>query len=160
MAYALQKRWLERCSSKLFRQKMATVEWLSREELGETNGRFHLHLLLGGIRDAARVNPKTCLACMGQWEAVTEAALGRAAMARVRTYQPDLCGAGYVLKGLTGADVSLRGANAYELSKLGTVNQTVRLARAAAVVWQRQKGFKYATQARSRRESVSVKCGL
>ena len=162
-AFALQRRWLDKVAAPLLHTKADQLPWLSREELGEMNGRFHLHLLLGKIPNASRVNPRTCLALMSEWEKVTEKALGLAGMARVRVFKPDLQGAEYVLKGLSGNgfDVSTRGANCYELGKFeGGENQTVRLARVLAVSWRERKGHKYAQRARSRRDALCVKCEL
>lgn len=161
-AYALQKRWVDRVSGPLLRETPASLRWLSREELGEANGRRHLHLLLGEIREASRVNPKTCLALMDQWEQVTRKALGIAGMARCRVFMPAMQGAEYVLKGLDDTAVrSLRGANAYELGKFDSdEGRTVRIARCLAVSWLSEKGNSYSLHARAFREGVRVKCGL
>jgi hypothetical protein len=159
LAVALQMRWLER-SAKLLRTDLDQLAWLSREELGETNGRLHLHVLLGELSDADRVNSRTCLALMAKWETVTEGRLGLAGMARVRVFEPNLRGANYVLKGLDEVgDWCLRGANVYEVRKFdGSIGRTVRLARHVLVRWGREKGNKYGQQARSMRDAASVKC--
>ncbi len=161
-ALALQSRWLERSSTVLLHETPESLLWLSREELGETNGRLHSHVLLGELQDASRVNRKTCLALMGMWEKVTEKALGLPGMARVRVFEPDLQGAQYVLKGLEGVtEWTLRGANSYELGKFGAeVGRTVRLARSLVLRWQGEKGLKYVQQARARRDAQRVKCEL
>lgn len=162
-AYALQKRWMDAVAGRILHAKPHRLEWLSREELGEANGRFHLHVLLGKTHDAARMNPKTCLALMSEWEKVTAKSLGSAAMARIRVFDSTMQGVDYVLKGLDvdGMDVSLRGANAYEVGKFsGGENRTVRLARSLAVRWSGKKGFKYSLHARERRDAHQVKCEL
>lgn len=157
LAYALQSRWLDRLPP-LLRVNRANLGWLSREELGESNGRLHLHVLLSEANDE-RMNTRTCLAMMSEWEKVTQKALGTAAMARCRIFQPDLRGAEYVLKGLSDVkDWSLRGANTYELGKFdGSLGRTVRLARCLLVSWGDEKGNKYGQQARCRRDGCNVK---
>lgn len=152
LAFALQKRWLDRVSPNLLHVPATALNWLSREELGEANGRLHLHCLLGEIPDAARVNQRTCLALMSEWEKVTLKRLGSAGMARVRVFAPNLRGAEYVLKGLESSpDWSARAANCYELVKFdsGESGRTVRLARCLAVRWLGRKGNKYSLQAQA-----------
>jgi hypothetical protein len=123
---------------------------------------LHYHVLIGEIRDASRVKPKTCLALMSEWEKVTLKALGIAGMARCRVFEPDLQGAQYVLKGLDEVtDWTLRGANCYEVGKFGAeLGRTVRLARSLVLRWQGEKGLKYVQQARGRRDAHHVKCEL
>jgi len=119
-------------------------------------------VLIGEIQDGSRVNEKTNLAMMSEWEKVTCKALGSPGMARIRVFEPTLDGVQYVLKGLgEKGDWSLRGANSYELGKFGAdVGRTVRLARALVLRWQGQKGLKYVLQARARRDGMRVKCEL
>jgi len=160
LAYALQCRWLDRAADLLLVNR-ASLGWLSREEYGETNGRLHLHVLLGQPDDTKRLNTRTCLALMGEWEKVTAKKLGKAGMARCRVFVPTMQGVEYVLKGLDGVtDWSLRGANSYEVGKFnGLDNQTVRLARSLLVRWGSRKGHKYALHARDGREAHRVKFG-
>jgi len=163
LAFSLQKRWLDQVSRPILHASTGSILWLSREELGEQNGRFHLHLLLGGIRDASRVNSRTCLALMSEWEKVTQRRLGAAGMARIRVFQPNLRGAEYVLKGLQEiTDWSARAANSYELHKFSAEdkNRTVRICRLAVMRWTVKRGNRLGQQAHSMRESANVKCGL
>jgi hypothetical protein len=162
LAFALQRRWLDVVSRPLLHEIPESLLWLSREELGEQNGRLHFHVLIGEIRDASRINKRTCLALMSEWEKLTEKRLGNAGMARCRVFQPALDGVGYVLKGLESAgDWTLRGANTYEIGKFGgEFGRTVRLARCLLLRWGGKKGHKYSLQARERRDGHRVKCEL
>jgi hypothetical protein len=162
LAFALQRRWLDVVARPLLHEIPESLLWLSREELGELNGRLHFHVLIGEIRDASRVNNKTCLALMDQWEQVTKRKLGNAGMARCRVFQPNMDGAGYVLKGLENvSDWTLRGANTYEIGKFSAeLGRTVRLARPLVLRWLEGKGHKYALHARALRDAGRVKCEL
>lgn len=158
LAFALQRRWQDSLT-RILRTESDQLDWLSREEFGEANGRRHLHVLLGGVSDAARVNERSCLALMSQWEACTKKRLGMAGMARCRVFQPNLQGVGYVLKGLGEVrEWSLRGANTYELGKFSdSPGRTVRLARRLLVSWAYEKGYKYGQQTPAKLGASSVK---
>jgi hypothetical protein len=162
LAFALQRRWLDAVADRVLHETPESLLWLSREELGEQGGRLHFHVLIGEIRDASRVNKRTCFALMHHWEEVQRRRLGIAGMARCRVWEPDSEGVSYVLKGLDSVrDWTLRGANTYELGKFGgEFGRTVRLARSLLMRWTGKKGHKYALRAREQRDAHHVKCEL
>lgn len=112
--------------------------WCVRGELGEKNGRFHLHALLGYCGTPLLSNCKTTrFRMLHMWESFG------GGMARVRAYSDDLKGVGYILKGLDdcwqssgdhsglGRPRSLEGANQYELGKFDPRSCDVMVGRAA-----------------------------
>ncbi len=73
-----------------------------REELGELNGRFHFHYLLGGT------HPRNAITLSHRLEYAWKGQTG--AYAKIRPYDCSQAGVAYVTKCLSGADV-------YEMNK-------------------------------------------
>lgn len=96
-----------------------TLPWCLRQEQGETNGRRHFHVLLGGLPEQA-VQIQTCFALMAQWEAAG------GGMARYRLFNPGLDGVGYVTKCL-----GMSGADTYESAKFGSKSSGLMLSHGA-----------------------------
>lgn len=79
-----------------------------REELGEQNGRFHFHYLLGGTqtRNAITLSHRLEYGWTGQ----------TGAMAKIRPYDHSQAGVAYLTKCLSGADV-------YEMNKFVSADE-------------------------------------
>jgi hypothetical protein len=79
-----------------------------REELGEQNGRFHFHYLLGGTgtRNAITLSHRLEYGWTGQ----------TGAMAKIRPYDHSQAGVAYITKCLSGADV-------YEMNKFVSADE-------------------------------------
>jgi hypothetical protein len=101
MAYGLAFRWLQDLAKKCgvpYKRLLIAL----RGEVGEENGRFHFHCLIGGT--STRNYHALCHYAEWLWKVQC-----RGARVDVRQYDPSLAGAAYVSKCL--------GANAYELNK-------------------------------------------
>src|SRR5579859_6434322 len=122
---------LLRKQSRVWGVHFKQVLWFLRPENGESTGRFHYHMLIGGFPPSA-VTPRNCLAIASQWEGFG------GGMARVREYVGAFDGAAYVLKDLeqSRSVASLSAMDNYEVSKFGTAcelmlsESVVRLIRA------------------------------
>lgn len=79
-----------------------------REELGELNGRFHFHYLLGGTQT------RNAITLAHRLEAAWKRQTG--AIAKIRPYDCSQAGVAYVTKCLSGADV-------YEMNKYVSADQ-------------------------------------
>jgi hypothetical protein len=95
-------------ASKLSERPYAQLLIALREELGELNGRFHFHYLLGGThtRNAITLAHRLEHAWKGQTGAIAE----------IRPYDCSQAGVAYVTKCLSGADV-------YEMNKFIAADQ-------------------------------------
>lgn len=102
-----------------------TLPWCLRQEEGETTGRRHFHVLLGGLPSRA-VTKSTNFALMAGWESVG------GGMARYRIFDRTLNGVDYVCKclGMSGADV-------YESAKFGSKSSGLMLSKGAEKILQR-----------------------
>lgn len=90
----------------------------AREERGEKNGRFHWHVLVGGLHHVAGrglVPSPNPTADKFRLANLFRQCGKSAGIVDVRSYDARLSGVAYILKGLE--DWSYEGANAYELAK-------------------------------------------
>lgn len=87
--------------------------WALRAEHGESTGRFHFHVLIGGLPQHS-VHGKTCSYLERVWD--RQLCMG---IADVREWEHGRDAVSYILKG----DCSGLGANAYELGKYRGVSQ-------------------------------------
>jgi hypothetical protein len=90
--------------------------WAVRAEAGENFGRFHYHVLVGGL-PVHEVNPSTCQFFERLWKSV----LG-VGIADVREWEAGRDAVSYVLKGIEGGTV--KGGNAYESGKFAQGRHT------------------------------------
>ena len=97
-----------RQAAELSEQPYARLLIALREELGELNGRFHFHYLLGGTqtRNAITLSHRLEYSWKGQ----------TGAMAKIRPYDDSQAGVAYITKCLSGADV-------YEMNKFISADQ-------------------------------------
>lgn len=105
--------------------------WMAREERGEVGGRYHYHILLGGLSPST-LNKSTCFALKGLWTSIG------GGFADVRLFDTSLPGVKYVMKGLNEWSPAL--ANAYEMRKAGveTENRELILAECCVRKWAQQ----------------------
>jgi hypothetical protein len=96
------------------RRPFPELLWVLRSELGETNGRFHFHFLLGGSQT------RNVITLSHQLEHSWGGRVGRNSIAKIRPYDRSRSGAAYVTKCLTEGT---SGANGYELSKFNLADQ-------------------------------------
>lgn len=101
-------RYKTKQGERLHRSRWHDLLFLAREEQGEIGGRYHFHLLLGGL-PPARHNASEANVMISIWK---ECGGG---IADVRMYDARLDGVSYVLKGLE--QWSFEGANSYEVAK-------------------------------------------
>lgn len=94
--------WLRQAAA-VCRVPFRKVLWCRRTEHGEVGGRLHFHCLIGRLPQRS-VHPGMCFKMMRLWEGVG------GGYARVRKFNSEVEGPGYLLKGLSGED-------AYESSK-------------------------------------------
>ncbi len=93
---------------------------LPREERGEKTGRFHWHVLVGGLYYVAGrgvVPSPNVRSDIHILEALWKQCGRNAGFPDVREFDAQLSGVSYVLKGLEELEWSYAGANAYELAK-------------------------------------------
>lgn len=97
-----------RQAAELTGQPYARLLLALRQELGEQNGRFHFHYLLGGTqtRNAITLSHRLEYSWKGQ----------TGALAKIRPYDDSQAGVAYVTKCLSGADV-------YEMNKFISADQ-------------------------------------
>jgi hypothetical protein len=97
-----------RQAAELAEQPYAQLLIALREELGEQNGRFHFHHLLGGTqtRNAITLSHRLEHSWKGQTGAIS----------KIRPYDDSQAGVAYVTKCLSGADV-------YEMDKFISADQ-------------------------------------
>lgn len=105
--------------------------WMAREERGELGGRYHYHILLGGLCPFS-LNKSTCFALKGLWTSIG------GGFADVRLFDTSLPGVKYVMKGLNEWSPEL--ANAYEMRKAGveSENRELILAECCVRQWAQQ----------------------
>ena len=97
-----------RHASTLTGQPYARLLIALRQELGELNGRFHFHYLLGGTQTRNAIT--LCHRLEYAWKRQT------GAMAKIRPFDHSQAGVAYVTKCLNGADV-------YEMNKFISADQ-------------------------------------
>ena len=130
IAYGLAFRWLQE-TAKICRVPYNRLLIALRGEVGEVNGRFHFHCLVGGTATRNYVTLQHQLEHL--WKSMSGGA-----RVEVRQYDSSLAGAIYIAKCL--------GANAYELNKYSFANtvtlskSVVRLITAMDLVWERRRG--------------------
>jgi hypothetical protein len=100
--------------------------WVSRRERGETFGREHFHLLIGGA-PITRCNRTSVWALKNSWE--------RFGMARVASWDGRSNAIGYLLKPESFWD----GSKAYETSKFDTRIADLMVAHAVIQKWERRR---------------------
>jgi len=109
--------WFALCRNlcKWHRVYFPDLLWALRQEPGELTGRLHFHALIGGIPSYA-CDERTCMQIKTQWERIG------GGIARVRMFDRQLNGPGYILKCVTSHEgfEDLVGANAYESAKFGS----------------------------------------
>jgi hypothetical protein len=88
-----------------------------RGEFGEQNGRFHFHILVGGV--TSRNNISTCHIIQNLWKVDN-----RGARIDVRLYDSRLGAAAYIGKGLGWSNIN-RAKNAYELAKTSAADTII-----------------------------------
>ena len=101
--------------------------WVSRRERGETFGRLHLHLLIGGA-SPNWCNVGMCFQLMRSWEAIG------GGMARVHLFNARLNAGEYLIK-----PDSFEGGEAYESSKFDIRHVELTVAHAVRQKWQRRR---------------------
>jgi len=97
-----------RQASELNERPYAQLLIALRDELGELNGRFHFHYLLGGTGTRNAIT--LCHRLKDAWKGQT------GALAKIRPYDCSQAGVAYVTKCLSGADV-------YEMNKYLSADQ-------------------------------------
>jgi hypothetical protein len=102
IALSMVRAWL-RFVARVDGQKYHLLRWLLRQERGEKLGRYHVHLLIAGLKERTIASylvlpPGRRSVAQGIWEK-----LG-GGMARLRRMEHDDNGASYVLKCTNGAD--------------------------------------------------------
>jgi hypothetical protein len=99
--------------------------FLTRGELGELNGRFHYHMLIGNFPPFAGTS-NFCLDLKGYWSRlrlnVGSFAGIQGDIGQVWPYEPTLDGVRYVMKGVERYEFAGE-ARAYELTKFGLTDQ-------------------------------------
>lgn len=95
-------------AAKLSGQPYSKLLIALREELGEMNGRFHFHYLLGGTQERNMIT--LCHRLEYSWKGQT------GAIARIRPFDDSQAGVAYITKCLSGADV-------YEMNKFVSADQ-------------------------------------
>jgi len=88
--------------------------WCCRLESGEVGGNLHHHVLVGGL-------PKSIVGTWGCLQMMNIACNRGYGITRVRVYNPDLDGVGYVLKNVGRGHEG----NVYELTKFGASEVTL-----------------------------------
>lgn len=101
--------------------------WVSRRERGETFGRLHLHLLIGGA-SPNWCNIATCFTLMRSWESIG------GGMARIHLFNASLNAGDYLLK-----PESFTGSEAYESGKFGSEHVELTFAHAVCQKWHRRR---------------------
>jgi hypothetical protein len=122
--------------------------WVVREERGEKGGRYHFHALLAGFPRERR-NRVEEFSLRSIWQEVG------GGFADVRTFDAQLRGVRYVLKGLT--EWSRNNANAFEAGRFNEEgDRTLILADACLVKWGRRMAQGASRGAQSGRPAVPL----